>query len=170
MEESVRSDGWCVGLVFLDVLCSLQECAAFEVDRFLCCQVQGVVQGASVGGSRIPSRWSALFEIDKGVRVVHQRPAGFPPCCNRPPNPLRGAGVRRRMVVSTTCVEGGPRGGELREGSVLTEGGDPHYRPTSKVPARRLLASRDIDTSGGREWFNPNRVWTAAASASSSDR
>jgi hypothetical protein len=45
-------------------------------------------------------------------------------------------------MVSTTCVEGGPRGGELGEGSVLTEGGYPHYRPTSKVPARRLPASR----------------------------
>jgi hypothetical protein len=28
------------------------------------------------------------------------------------------------------------------EGSVLTGGGYPHHRPTSKVPARRLLASR----------------------------
>jgi hypothetical protein len=53
---------------------------------------------------------------------------------------LRGAGVRRRMV-STTCVEAGPRGGEPGEGSVLTDGGYPHHRPTSKVPARRLLAS-----------------------------
>jgi hypothetical protein len=46
-------------------------------------------------------------------------------------------------MVSTTCVGSlGRRGGELGEGSVLTEGGYPHYRPTSKVPARRLLASR----------------------------
>ena len=41
-------------------------------------------------------------------------------------------------MVSTTCVEAAPRGGELGEGSVLTEG-YPHHRPTSKLPARRLL-------------------------------
>jgi len=50
-------------------------------------------------------------------------------------------------------------GGELGKGSVLTEG-YPHHIPTSKSqPAACLLPG--IDTSGGREWFNPNRVWTA---------
>ena len=43
-------------------------------------------------------------------------------------------------------------------GAVLTEG-YPHHIPTSKSqPATCLLPG--IDTSGGREWFNPNRVWT----------
>jgi len=51
------------------------------------------------------------------------------------------------------------RGGELGKGLVLTEG-YPHHIPTSKSrPAACLLPG--IDTSGGREWFNPNRVWTA---------
>ena len=32
-------------------------------------------------------------------------------------------------------------------------------RPAKSQPAACLLPG--LDTSGGREWFNPNRVWTA---------
>ena len=46
---------------------------------------------------------------------------------------------------------------------MLTEG-YPHHRPTSKVPARRCLLP--IDTSGGREWFDPKSRVDGAASAS----
>ena len=58
------------------------------------------------------------------------------------------------------------RGGELGKGSVLTEG-YPHHIPTSKSQAAACLLP-GIDTSGGREWFNPNRVWTAPPAEPSS--
>src|SRR6185312_3518484 len=80
----------------------------------------------------------------------------------QPTNRFAARGLRPQLasIPSTLCLlSGGWGGGELGKGSVLTEG-YPHHIPTSKSqPAACLLPG--IDTSGGREWFNPNRVWTA---------
>ena len=69
--------------------------------------------------------------------------------------------VSLRLRSSFCSMTGNSIGGELGEGSVLTEGGYPSQKPTSKVPARRsacfLVWTRPADGNGSIRFASRRR-------------
>jgi hypothetical protein len=98
--------------------------------------------------------WLPASRLDRPSRLSYASRATHESFCST--RPSASAGLHTIYTLPVVRWWGAASWGK---GSVLTEG-YPHHIPTSKSqPAACLLPG--IDTSGGREWFNPNRVWTA---------